>query len=134
MTFQVEFDPTKAIARLDRMIAYLGTREKRLDNTYLDWQANDLNRKRPRTDVSANTVATSIFNRGGPRILMTKTKRAKVLRAAKAKYRRRQKMSPWKPAKARTRKVRASRPILRPFLLEKLRDRMRNVLFSIKWQ
>jgi hypothetical protein len=85
------------------------------------WQKEDLHRKRPsaKTRRSGRSLKTSTIIR--PRSLKSQTYRA-AHRAVRRAMR------------ERVRRLRSSRPILRPELFELLRRRMAELLFNITWK
>lgn len=113
MRMMVRVDGDSIKATLDMMIENIQKCKKSIPSEFLEWQAEDMNRKSPEVDVSDNETSTDIYRRS---------------------FRRRRMILSAKPRR-RTAIVVSSRPILRPELLESFHKRMINLMIeTIQWE
>jgi hypothetical protein len=107
--YDIDVKPVQdKLSKILEKIEAVKTREMPVE--FLDWQAEDLNRRLPRIDErTPTTVMTKIHEKTGS---------YRLVRVA-----------------GRRRRVRTrSRPILRPVLFQELCQRMRRMLGTISWR
>jgi hypothetical protein len=113
LPFEVTVDDKATLAQFDALQKRLADLENKVPETFIHWQTEDMHRHFPKLDGSGLSVSTSIYprgihhDRGG-------AKRGKSLTGGKPR-----------PRRSIIGSVRgAHRPILRPELFEKLKERM----------
>jgi hypothetical protein len=110
MPFEVKVESEKLLAQFDDMPKRVSELETKLPDVFLDWQREDMNRKFPKVDEhSGLSVTTLVYPR-------SRIKRPPRQGGGKKTER--------KPPR---RVIGISRPILRPVLVEKLFDRMKEM-------
>ena len=124
MTFEIKVDADAVLKQFDELtknIAELSQTE--LTTTFTAWQHDDMHRKFPKVDGSGASVSTEIFPR-------SQLPRKKNLRTGGNSVRRRSRV-----AAGRAQASGLPKPILRPELYEKLKDRMLEMLKeAATWQ
>jgi hypothetical protein len=123
MPMEVTVHSEKLMQQLDEALERLqAMKQEKLPDVFLDWQREDMNRKNPRIDEHVahplmNTVTTYVY----PRSNRPRQRRESRGRSTGRKRERRV--------------LGVKRPILRPFLVTMLFDRMvRTVKESFEWR
>ena len=111
MPFEIKVDADAVLKQLDALIKNVGDLEQETTTTFTAWQADDMHRKYPKVEGSGLSVSTTIY----PRSQLT---RRKTLPRRQRQMRRRSK------SQQPRRGLSQHKPILRPELFEKLKERM----------
>ena len=122
MPFEIKVEADGALKQLDGLMKNLADLETETSVEFFNWQAEDMHRHFPKVDGSGLSVSTSIYPR-------SQLRRQKKITGGKSVRRR--------PVIAAGRAVRAGshRPILRPELFDKLKERMIEMVKAVtKWQ
>lgn len=119
MPFEVKLDADAVLKQFDELTKKLGDLERETTTTFVAWQREDMHRKFPKVEGSGLSVSTSIFPR-------SRLRRTKNLAGGKS-TRRRSIIAAGRPG--------SHRPILRPELFDKLKDRMTEMVKeAVTWQ
>ena len=120
MPFEIKVDADACLKQLDELIKNIADLETETSVTFTAWQRDDMHRKFPKVEGSGLSVSTTIY----PRSRLPRRK--KNLTGGKA-LRRRSRIAAGRPT--------SHRPILRPELFEKLKERMTEMVKeAAKWQ
>lgn len=106
---EIKVEGDKALAQLDEVIKRMAGLEQETTTEFVKWQGEDMHRHYPKVDGSGLSVSTTIY----PRSPLPRKKQP----GAAGKPRRRRPIIRSNPAHSH-------RPILRPELFEKLKERM----------
>ena len=117
MPFEVKVESEKLMQQFDDMQKRVAGLEQKLPDVFLDWQREDMNRKYPKVDEhSGLSVTTLVYPR---------SRRQRISKPSKGKSTTR---------KQARRVTGTTRPILRPELFEKLKERMTEMVKeAAKW-
>jgi len=130
--FHVTVDSAAVEKTLNAMSAQITALPDKMADEVTEWQSADMHRQRPNTErPDAHTVETDVWPRGREFTRTTSARRrgrprgsrnrsSAVIAAAKA-------------MRALRARVSQAKPILRPVLLQKLADRMDQLLGTISW-
>jgi hypothetical protein len=117
MPFEIVIDMGTVIKTVDEMAGKIKELQPAVQQEFVTWQTEDMNRKRPTVSVMGGgsyfIVETIIYPRGR-QILVTAKQRAQARRRL-------------------TFRAAGRRPILRPELFQQLCARMRAMLSSMSW-
>jgi hypothetical protein len=111
----MKLDTTGVQARMTNMVAEIAAMAPKIQQEFTAWQSEDMHRKHPESEVRGQSVATQVWRRGRPMVMLLK-------RSSPFSH-------PGHPFKG----VRSTRPILRPVLVDQLEARMNALLRAIKW-
>jgi hypothetical protein len=118
MPVETKLDADGALKQFDALLKNLADLETETSTTLFNWQAEDMHRHFPKVDGSGLSVSTTIYPR-------SRLPRKKL--AGGKSTRRRARIAAGRPT--------SHRPILRPELFEKLKERMMNMLKeAATWQ
>ena len=111
MPFEIKVDADACLKQFDQVIKNVADLQTETTTTFIAWQTEDMHRKFPKVDGEGLSVSTEIFPR-------SQLKRPKSLTPRKS-IRRRAVIAAGRAAPGGTK-----RPVLRPELFDKLKDRM----------
>lgn len=119
MPFEVKVDgASELFYKFGRLHEQINGLQNDLPREFMDWQRQDMNRSYPKEETKTLSVSTSIFSRGRRRVGERKKSASKT--GARRFVRRRGSST--------------HRPILRPELFDKLRQRMVAICeAALKW-
>jgi hypothetical protein len=119
MELKVDFDPGPVLRHLDEIERQAEELRAAIPVEFADWQEQDMNRQRAQSRTIDNERPTGNFVRSSTVIWPTSRRRVKRRRRAIRKL---------KKAGQHERIVVSTRPVLRPMLLARFKDRFRNLL------
>jgi hypothetical protein len=120
--FEVKVEADATLKQFDELTKNIAGLEQETTTTFLAWQSEDMHRKFPKVEGSGLSVATTIYPR-------SQLRRTKNLTGGKS-VRRRSVIAAGRPAPGGT-----HRPILRPELFDKLKERMIDMVKeAFTWQ
>ena len=122
MPFVIKVEATETLKQFDELIKNLAALDGKTAETFAAWQSEDMHRKFPKVDGSGLSVSTEIFPR-------SQLPRRKNLAGGKS-VRRRSIIAAGRPNASGQHK-----PILRPELYDKLKERMIDMVkAACTWQ
>lgn len=114
MPFEIKVDADAMLKQFDELTKNIAGLEQETSVTFIAWQSEDMHRKFPRVDGSGLSVSTEIFPR-------SQLPRKKNLTHPGKSLRRRSTIAASRPGGQH-------KPILRPELFEKLKERMTEMI------
>jgi hypothetical protein len=108
--FEIKIDADKMLQQFDALQKNITDLQQETTTTFLDWQTEDMHRHFPKVDGTGLSVSTTIYPR-------SQLRRTKNLRGGQS-VRRRSIIAAGRPSPG------THKPILRPELFDKLKDRM----------
>lgn len=122
MPFAIKVDADACLKQFDELTKNLTDLETETSTTFFNWQAEDMHRQFPSVEGSGLEVSTTIYPR-------SQLRRTKNLTGGKS-VRRRSIIAAGRPAPGGS-----HRPILRPELFDKLKERMLDMMKkAATWQ